>query len=154
MGAGYHSSAGAMMSLAWFFFFDGFQIAKNENASEYTFVTWLPGLLAMLGFILIAFVVPEHIIGSDSDDGMFLTSNTADDGEVMRSKFLFMIGYFMVFAGLSVGIWKLIDPYTKPDSPTAFPGVALLIQVVCIAASSTLCLLGRKKVEDDGLMFS
>lgn len=156
MGAILHGAAGVTMALAWFMFFDGFQIAKNTGASEYTFVEWVPGLVAMLGFILVSFAVPEHIAGSGDDDDMLMMgggADFADEGATMRSKFLFLIGYFCNFAGLAVAIWRIVEPYSKDDSPSAWPGIALLIQVVLIAASATLCMVGRKKVADDGLMF-
>ena len=123
------AASGVSFAISWFVFFDGFVIASREgfadgdtsvyyDAEPYTFVMFVPGLLALLALCVLMCVKPEHVINQESDESVELIGGGGafggeEESAVIRSKILFCISFFVFFAALGVGIWKLIDPYAK-----------------------------------------
>jgi O-antigen/teichoic acid export membrane protein len=142
-----HAAAGAFFSIGWFIFADGAWFAANRNNTKFEFVECLPGIFSMLAMILLLFVNLKAIQGGSGDD-MFGGGGYSPE-DTMRHKILFFFAAIVFLAGFTVAIWLQAAKYKSGDN--YWPGLALLLQVVCFVASSC-CIGGNslKKPQDDG----
>lgn len=137
-------AAGALFSIAWFFFFDGLTFASRYDL-PYTFPMWLPGILCLVGTIVFLFADPKDVQGEED----FLGGMT-DESKQNRAKVTFFLGAVFCLAGLSVGIWKITDTYN--NSGTSWPGIALLLQCLSLIGVNGLAIAARAQRSDDYVM--
>ena len=66
-----------------------------------------------------------------------------------KAKVIFFFASFLGLAGLSVAIWKLADTYN--DSSNTWPGMALLIQCICLMTSAANLFYAQAQRKEDSL---
>lgn len=137
----FYIAAGALFSSAWFVFFDGMIIAKSIG-KPYQFLMWLPCLLSLCGSFAMGLANPQHIF-TDGDDMIAFD----DSVEEQRSKVFFFIGSLLLLGGLTISVWRMIDPYS--NSGDSWPGVAIVLQNTLLAAFAGVLLLARSKRESE-----
>ena len=138
-----HGFSGATFAMSWFLFADGATFAA-EAQKKFVFVMWLPGLLCCVMIVLMGLVNVKALQESNDDDAaMFGGGGPTDDGDGIRARVFFFIAATFGLAGMSIAIWKMADTYnTSSDS---WPGVALLLQTLCMMVSSGLLVAARMR---------
>lgn len=126
------SLAGMLFAVAWFVLADGIILMRREEdaANRPTFVTFLPALTSLLGFIVVSMTSPQDVqeakLALEGEQGV-----AASLQGVVRSKPLMFLclGWFICLSS-TVGAFCMVGVEFLGDNSTRFssyPGIAIVL---------------------------
>lgn len=130
--------AGALFAASVFVFADGC-IDARKSPHRYDFSMWLPQITGICAVFLLLFVNPQLVADGHSEYG--------EASDVQKAKSLFFMGVLLCFASVGTALWKLIDCYSS--APSAWPGVALVVQSLLIVACNAVMFYARSISSDE-----
>jgi hypothetical protein len=150
--------SGGIFAIGWWFFVDVYSRHLDLDHGGLRNEYWIPGILSTLGLILVM-AIPHKLLRGDD-----LTRREDSTG----SKFFALLCFFVLFCGLAGAIWVFVAGYLIPsrahhathrpsnykdypvDPPRPvhpnfhiWPGIAILVQNICIFASAFLFKFGK-----------
>lgn len=109
------------------------ECAEDKVQKKLTFAMWLPGIGATLGVVMInCFNYSAY-------------TNTGDGGSAAacNNAWLFF-AYLCMFGCIIASIWVMIEYWLADESCTSWPGIASVVQTVCLLVSATVFFVGRE----------
>eukprot|EP01043_Picozoa_sp_COSAG02_P000689 COSAG02_NODE_13_length_57813_cov_14.298276_23_plen_182_part_00 len=104
-----------------------------HKPKDLTFAMWLPGIGATLGVVMInCFNYSAY-------------TNTGDGGSAAacNNAWLFF-SYLIMFGCIIASTWIMVEYWLAGDSCTNWPGIASVVQTVCLLISATVFFIGRE----------
>lgn len=129
----------AQAAIGWWCFIDAAIYNTNVTCSgdlvlkPLTFAMWLPGIGATLGVVMInCFNYSAY-------------TNTGDGGSAVacNNAWLFF-SYLIMFGCIIASTWIMVEYWLAANSCTNWPGIASVVQTVCLLVSATVFFVGRE----------
>uniref|UniRef100_A0A6B2LPA9 Transmembrane protein 50A n=1 Tax=Arcella intermedia TaxID=1963864 RepID=A0A6B2LPA9_9EUKA len=120
-----------MFSVGWWLWIDGHVYSNTfAEAGEVTFWHYVPGICSTLALIMLNLVDLKDLGG--------ISWGFAEDGRQTRIRLWFFLSLVIAFGSLIGAVWSASVHWFDARLPYQWPGVALIVQNVCIFASALL----------------
>jgi len=138
--------AGALFALANWTFLDAAILSKHAKAPwgepdtpppvHVTFVDWIPGILSLLGFLIVNLIDKDRIRGEEG---------FGDSRAVWRARLFLFIGFALMAGGLAGSVTVLIMKYVLNEYPEQFTyyGYANVSQNVALMLSAAVLWIAQ-----------
>ncbi|KAI5119144.1 hypothetical protein M0805_005223 [Coniferiporia weirii] len=143
--------AGALLAFANWLFLDAAILSSHyrppadapyDSAPVHVaFVDWVPGMLSLLGFLVVNLIDKDRIKGEEA---------YADARAVWRARLFLFIGFALMAGGLAGSVTILVIKYVVPHYPEQFTyyGYANVSQNVAIMLSAMLLWIAQSGPSD------
>jgi len=143
--------AGGLFALAHWLFLDAAVLSAHfrpppdapyDTAPVHvSFVDWVPGILSILGFIVVNLIDKDRIKGEEA---------YADSRAVWRARLFLFIGFALMAGGLAGSVTVLVLKYIVPAFPEQFAyyGYANVSQNVAVMLSAVVLWIAQSAPSD------
>ncbi|EJC97479.1 UPF0220-domain-containing protein [Fomitiporia mediterranea MF3/22] len=144
--------AGGLFGLAHWLFLDAAILSSHYHPPpdapydsapvHVSFVDWIPGILSVLGFLIVNMIDKDRIKGEDSYQD--------DSPAVWRARLILFIGFALMAGGLAGSVTVLVIKYVVPKflDQFAYYGYANVAQNVAVMLSAVILWIAQSGPND------
>ena len=129
--------SGCLFAIGWCLFIDG---VVSAAPGQYLWYFASPAVLVTLSSILVNFIYADQLLGGHNASPF----GGSGDSDVIHARIWFYIMMTLSLCSVFGALWIVLDHFASPDPVVAWPGVALQLQTVLVAASGFCFFFGRR----------
>jgi hypothetical protein len=129
--------SGCLFSIGWCLLIDG---VVSAAPGQFLWYFASPAVLVTLSSICLNFIYADQIRASSSNFAL----GGGSDTDVIHARIWFYVMLTLSLCSIFGALWIVIDHFSNADAAVAWPGIALQLQTLLVAASGFCFFFGRR----------